>query len=239
MPGCRRDCSNDHRRAVRHRQHEHARLGPGGGLRAGPRAHPGDLRRRGVHPRRRRAPRRRRLRRRRARRLLAVRTGVGAGSRRGRPHRLVRGGGQARHGQCGRRLRRRRRRRWASSTRSSGTPGVIGFCLGGTLAWAVAVERRPQRVRQLLRLGCSVDDRPDRQRLVPDVVPLRRCRRLHPQRRCRCRRRGARRPTWLRAQRRGRRPRVRQPRERDVLQRVGGQGSLVEDDGVPRRAPAR
>ena len=52
-------------------------------------------------------------------------------------------------------------------------------------------ERRPERVRQLLRLGRPVDDRPDRPRDVPDVVPLRQHRRLHPQRRRRRRRRQA------------------------------------------------
>ena len=174
-----RDRSNDHRRAVRHRQHEHARLGAGGGLRAGPRALPGDLRGRGVHPRRRRAPRRRRLRRRRARRVLAVRAGLGAGSRRGGPHRLVRGDGQARHGQCRGRLRRRRRhaRRARGGVGNAGRDRVLPRRHAG-----VGRRRRgrPQRLRELLRLGGPVDDRPDRQRDVSDAVPLRRHRRLHP-----------------------------------------------------------
>ena len=40
---------------------------------------------------------------------------------------------------------------------------MIGFCLGGTLAWAVAGHRRAGVLRQLLRLGRAGDARPARQ----------------------------------------------------------------------------
>ena len=115
----------------------------------------------------------------------------------------------------------------------SGTPGVIGFCLGGTLAYAVAVNDEPSVCVSYYGSGVpSMLDQIDHV-TCPTLFHFGECRRLHPQRRRGCRRPGARRSSGLRAQRRGRRPRVRQPRELDVLQRIGGQGGVVEDDGVP------
>ena len=125
-------------------------------------ADPGDLRRRPVHPRRRRAARRRRLRRRRAGRVLAVPPELGGRPQRGRPRRVDREGAAA---------RLPARRSATASPRSStsprcpaskGRPGVLGFCLGGTLAWARRRQRPAERVRQLLRLGRARHARHDR-----------------------------------------------------------------------------
>ena len=208
---------------------------PAVGQRTGHAADPGDLRRRAVHPRRRRAPRRGGLRRRCAR----PRSGASRPASRAATTRPVS------PSRCSRPATSIRRRRSATaSPRSSTSPGCrrrppgpacIGFCLGGTLAFGRGRRRRPGGVRQLLRVRRARHDRPHPRRLVPDAVPLRCRRRVHPGRR----RRGARRgdPGRDGPQRRGRRPRLRQPRGRHVLERGGRQGRLVQDDGLPRRAP--
>ena len=116
-----------------------ARVGRG----PGDAADPGDLRRRPVHPRRRRAPRRGRLRRRRAGPVLALRARL-----RGRPRR-----GRAGRRRCSRPATSTRPRRSPTASppsstspgcrRSTARPGVIGFCLGGTLAFGVAAADDP------------------------------------------------------------------------------------------------
>ena len=61
-------------------------------------------------------------------------------------------------------------------------PAVLGFCLGGTLAWGVAANAEPSCCVSYYGSGVPVDDRHDRSGVVPDAVPLRQQRSVHPQR---------------------------------------------------------
>ena len=123
--------------------------------------------------------------------------------------------------------------------RVDGRPGVIGFCLGGTLAFGVAAADDPAVC--VSYYGSGVPGMVDRLDDVtcPTLFHFGVDGRLHPGRRCGGARRGDRRPVGLRAQRRGRGPRLRQPRVGDVLRRGRRQGRLGQDDGLPRRAPPR
>ena len=134
-----------------------------------------------------------------------------------------------------RRLRGRARppRRAAESTAG---PGVLGFCLGGTLALGVAAADA-RRLRQLLRLRRPGHARPARRGRLPDAVPLRRRRRLHPGRGRRGTGRRHRRPARVSCST-SRPPATRSTTtsRRCSTTRLRP-GRLVQDDGVPRRAP--
>ena len=194
----------------------------------GDRADPGDLRGRSVHPRRRRTSRRARLPRRCAGALLALRPRLRGGQRRRRDVRRDVQGRPARRGTGPAGLHRRARRAGGDAGHRRGTrrarllprrdAGVRGGRRGVT-----------ERVRQLLRLRRTVDARPARRRRLPDAVPLRQRRPVDPGRRRRRPRRGDRRTTGAAGERGDRRPRVRQPRPRRVLERGGGQRRLDED----------
>ena len=141
---------------------------------------------------RRRAPRRRRLHRRRAGRVLALRAWLGRRPRRGRPGRVVGPGGQPGPAAGDRRLRRRARPpRHRRHRRASGRHRFLPRRHAG-------VRRRhrlgPGGLRQLLRLGRPGHDRPPRRGDLPDAVPLRQRRQLHPGRGCRAGGGGDRRP---------------------------------------------
>ena len=175
----------------------------------------------------------------RTRPVLALRPRLARRPRRGRPAGVASAGRQPRPAQGGRRLPSPHSSASAASPETTGRPGVLGFCLGGTLACGVAAAGDPSLLRQLLRLRRPGHARPPRRRPLPDDLPLRRRRRLHPGGGRRGGRRRARRQPGPRAQRRERRPRLRQPRGADVPSTGGRRVGVGEDDGLPRRAPAR
>ena len=123
----------------------------------------------------------RRLRRRRARRVLAHPAATGRRT-------TTRPGSRPRSGMVPQ--VRHRRRRWPTASprssarrscpRSHGGAGVIGFCLGGTLGYLRRPYADPACCVSYYGSGVAGDARPARQRDVPDAVPLRRHRRLHP-----------------------------------------------------------
>ena len=128
--------------------------------------------------------------------------------------RVVREGAAARLSQGGRRLHRRARAPAAANQASTAQPAVIGFCLGGTLAWSVAVNGEPSccvsyygsgvpsMIGMIDQVSCPTlfhfgNNDPYIPNEGVDEVGC-----------------GACRPSGFRAQRRERRARVRQPRER-------------------------
>jgi carboxymethylenebutenolidase len=84
-------------------------------------------------------------------------------------------------------------------------PAVVGFCLGGTLAWSVAINAEPSCC-VAAQARASRDDGHDRSGEVPDVVPLRQRRPYIPNERRRPRCCSPRRPPRVRAERGERRP---------------------------------
>ena len=140
-------------------------------------------------------------------------------------------------GQGGRRLRGRGRapRRADRDHRPAGRPRVLSR---GHARLRCRRRGQPVGLRQLLRLRRAGHARPPRRRRLPDDLPLRQRRRLHPRRRRRGAGEGDRRQGEPRAQRRSGRPRLRQPRGRDVPRRSCGKGRLVQDHGLPRRTPS-
>ena len=70
--------------------------------------------------------------------------------------------------------------RCRASTRCGAAAGVLGFCLGGTIAHLVAAEGEPDARRVVLRLRRGRVDRPAGRHRLPGALPLRRERRLHP-----------------------------------------------------------
>ena len=63
-----------------------------------------------------------------------------------------------------------------------GGAGVMGFCLGGLLTYHVAVQGDPDVAVSYYGSNTAAGARPGRRRDLPDPVPLRRERRLHPDR---------------------------------------------------------
>ena len=131
-----------------------------------------------------------RLRRRRAGPVLALRPRLRRRPRRGRPRRVDAAGRQPRPGQGGVRLRDRPRAAGRPGRRRRPAPGVIGFCLGGTLAFGVAAADDPAVCVSYYGSGVPGDGRPARCGELPDAVPLRGRGRLHPGRGGRGPRRG-------------------------------------------------
>ena len=126
----------------------------------------------------------------------------------------------------------------AALPEATGTPGVLGFCLGGSLAFAVAADFEPTVAvsyygSQVPAMLSKLD-----RITVPITVPLRQPRRVHPRRGRRGLGRGHRRTRAHRREHRDRRTRLRQ-RSAPVLQRERGQVGVVQDTRLPRRAPPR
>ena len=70
----------------------------------------------------------------------------------------------------------------AALPETTGRPGVLGFCLGGTLAFGVAAADTPAVCVSYYGSGVPGMLDAARRRQLPDAVPLRRHRRLHPDR---------------------------------------------------------
>ena len=159
------------------------RVAAAAGQRAGRAAAPGDLRRRRLHQGGGRPPGPRGLRRR------PRPTSSGASARAGRPtttrpawprpFEMV-GKFDVRAGR--RRLRSPRSTRLQGLDEVRGGTGVLGFCLGGTIAHLVAAEGDPDAA--VSYYGSGVADAIDRLADItcPVLLPLRRERRLHPDR---------------------------------------------------------
>ncbi len=114
-----------------------------------------------------------------------------------------------------------------------GKPGVLGFCLGGTLAFGVAVDDDPAVC--VSYYGSGVPDMVDRLDAVscPTLFHFGRDDSYIPADGVEALAAAMDGRSGRRAQRRGGRTRLRQPRERDLLRGVRGAGGVGEDDGVP------
>ena len=116
-----------------------------------------------------------------------------------------------------------------------GPVGVVGFCLGGSLAFGVAAESDPAVA--VCYYGSTIADSLHEQRSnqLPGAVSLRRPGLLHPARARRARRRGGGAATGLGVPHPARRgTRVRQPRVRDVPPAAGRSPGVGPDAAVPR-----
>ena len=151
----------------------------------------------------------------------------------GRADRLVREGPATRLPDGCHRLRRGTR----ASHKQPGitaAPAVMGFCLGGTLAWGVAATAEPSCCVSYYGSGVPSMLGMISQVSCPTLFHFGNSDVVHPVRRHRRDRRGDRRSARLRVEHRDGRARLRQPPERDVLRRERGQFGVEQDHGLPR-----